>query len=516
MGGVEVAQHLFLEGADAFQGDILHQAGVDGEQHQHFVAQVEGLVLALFEGFGGELAAGQLGAGGGVQVGGAELGEGGEFAVLGQVEAQAAGDLADGAGLGGAADAGHGEAHIHGGADAHIEQLRFQVNLAVGDGDDIGGDVGGHIAGLGFNDGQGGQGAAAVVVVQAGGAFQQAAVEVEHIAGVGFAAGGAAQEQGHLAVGPSVFGQVVIDDEDILALLHKGFAHRAAGVGGDELQGGGVGGAGVDDDGVFQGAVFLQDAHDLGDFALFLADGDVDADEVGVALVDDGVDGDGGFAGGAVADDEFPLAAPDGDHRVNGFDAGLDGGVHGFADDDVGCGAFYGHPAVGGDGAFAVQGAAQGVDDASDEGVADGDFDDLAGGAHAVALFDGVGVAEDGGADDVGFQVEGQAEDVVAEVQQFVGADALQALDAGDAVADLDDGADVHQGQVAAEFLNLAPDEGYDFLSSDCHRPVSLCCLFEVAVAPGRRVRRRWRARTGAFAPGRWRCCRPGGGRRSG
>ena len=302
-------------------------------------------------------------------------------------------------------------------------------------------------------------------------------MQVEHIAGVGLPPGGAAQQQRHLAVGPGVLGQVVIDDEDILALLHKGLAHSAAGIGGDELQRRGVGGTGVDDDGVFQRAVFLQDAHHLGNFALLLADGDIDADEVGVALVDDGVNGDGGFACGAVADDEFPLAASDGDHRINGLDAGLDGGVHGFADHDVGGGALYRHLTVGEDGAFAVQRPAQGVDDAADEGVADGDFNNLPGGAHPVTLFNGVGIAEDGGADDVRFQVEGQAEDAVAKVQQLVGADALQALDAGDAVAHLDDGADIHQGQVAAEFLNLAPDEGYDFLSSDCHRPVSLCCL---------------------------------------
>jgi hypothetical protein len=53
---------------------------------------------------------------------------------------------------------------------------------------------------------------------------------------------------------------------------------------------------------VVHGALALEEADGLGDLGGLLADGDVDADEVATPLVEDGVDGDGGLAGGTVAD----------------------------------------------------------------------------------------------------------------------------------------------------------------------------------------------------------------------
>jgi hypothetical protein len=65
-----------------------------------------------------------------------------------------------------------------------------------------------------------------------------------------------------------------------------------------------------------------------------LADGAVDADHVLVALVDDGVHGQRGLAGLAVADDQLALAATDGDQRIDGLDAGLQRHGHRQAIDD--------------------------------------------------------------------------------------------------------------------------------------------------------------------------------------
>ena len=83
-------------------------------------------------------------------------------------------------------------------------------------------------------------------------------------------------------------------------------------------------GAGHDDDGVLHGAVLLEHGHDLGHGRELLADGHVDADQALALLVDDRVDGEGGLAGLAVADDQLALAAADRDQGVDGLDAGLD------------------------------------------------------------------------------------------------------------------------------------------------------------------------------------------------
>ena len=164
---------------------------------------------------------------------------------------------------------------------------------------------------------------AAVFVAELDGAFEQPAVEIEHVAGIGLAAGRAAEQQRKLAIGGGLLGQIVVNAERRLALPHEIFGHRAAGVGGDVLQRGGIGGAGDDHGRVFHRAVALEHFHDAGDGGFLLPDRDVEAFHARAFLVDDRVEGDGGFAGLAVADDQLALAAADGDHAVDGLDAGL-------------------------------------------------------------------------------------------------------------------------------------------------------------------------------------------------
>jgi hypothetical protein len=72
-----------------------------------------------------------------------------------------------------------------------------------------------------------------------------------------------------------------------------------------------------------------------GDRRVLLADGDVDALNAGALLVDDRVDGDGGLAGLAVADDQLTLATADRHHRVDGLQTGLHRLVDRLAGDDA-------------------------------------------------------------------------------------------------------------------------------------------------------------------------------------
>ena len=90
--------------------------------------------------------------------------------------------------------------HVDGWPNALVEELGFQEDLAVGDGDDVGGDVGRHVPGLRFDDGQGRQRPPLVGVVHLGGPLQEPGVEVEDVPGVGLTPRGATQQQRHLAV----------------------------------------------------------------------------------------------------------------------------------------------------------------------------------------------------------------------------------------------------------------------------------------------------------------------------
>ena len=108
-----------------------------------------------------------------------------------------------------------------------------------------------------------------------------------------------------------------------LAVVEEVLAHRAARVGGHELDRRGLVGGRGDDDRVVHRVVLAQRLGHLHDGRHALADRDVDRDQVVVAVVDDRVDRDRGLAGLAVADDQLALAAADGGHRVDRLDAGL-------------------------------------------------------------------------------------------------------------------------------------------------------------------------------------------------
>ncbi len=252
-----------------------------------------------------------------------------------------------------------------------------------------------------------------------------------------------------------MLGEVVVDDERVLAVVAEVFAHRGGGEGSEVLHRRGLGGGGGDDDGVGHRAVLFERLHDLRNGRALLADGAVDADQVVLRGVDDGVERDGGLAGLAVADEQLALAAADGDHRVDGLDAGGHGLAHGLTVDDAGGETLDGEVLVGVDGALVVDGLTERVDDAANHGFADGHGHDLAGALDGVAFLDLGVVAEEHGADLVFVEVHGEAGYVVGELNELAGHDLVEAVDAGDTVAEGDDGADFVDLDALLVVLNL-------------------------------------------------------------
>ena len=308
--------------ADALGLDPVEVAAGAGVDRGDLVGDLERLALLLLEQLDQPFAAVQRLLGLGIELG-AELGEGLEVAVLGEVEAQLAGDLLHRLGLRVAAHPRDRDADVDRRPHARVEEVGLEEDLAVGDRDHVGRDVGGDVGGLGLDDRQRRQRAAAEVVVQLHRPLQQPRVQVEDVARVGLATRRAPQQQRHLAVGVGVLGQVVVDAEGGLAVVEEVLAHRAAGVGGDELDRRRLVGGSGDDDRVLHRAVLLQHLLELDDGRHPLPDRDVDADHVLVAVVDDRVDRDRRLAGLAVADDQLSLAAADRDHPVDRHQAGL-------------------------------------------------------------------------------------------------------------------------------------------------------------------------------------------------
>src|SRR5262249_7441197 len=276
---------------------------------------------------------------------------------------------------------------------------------------------------------------------------------------VRLAARRAADEEGELPVRGRLFGQVVVHAQGVAALVDEVLGHRRPRVRGVVLQGGRVGRRGDDHDRVVHGPEVAELLDHLRDLGLHLTAGDVNADDVLRLLVDDRVDSDGGLADRPVADDQFALAPADRSHGVDGLEPGLQRVLDRLALGDPRGDALH-RPGLGGqDRALAVERVAPRVHDATDHRVADGHAEQFAGRPDLVPLLDLQVVAEDDDGDGRLFQVKCQPADLGrGELDHLAGHDGGQAVDAGDAVAHLEDAADLPDVLAGPEVLELIPN----------------------------------------------------------
>jgi len=136
----------------------------------------------------------------------------------------------------------------------------------------------------------------------------------------------------------------------------------------------------------------------------------------GVTLIDDGIDGDGGFAGLAIADDQFALATANRHHRVNGLQPRLQRLIHRQAVDHA-WGDALNRARLGGiDGTLAVNRLPQGIHHAPNHRLTDWDLHDTSGAPDFIALFNFRLRAKQHGPDVVLFQIEGHTINVMREL----------------------------------------------------------------------------------------------------
>src|SRR5690606_10690747 len=236
-----------------------------------------------------------------------------------------------------------------------------------------------------------------------------------------------------------------------------------------------------DDDRIFERAALLQHLDELRHGGALLADGDVDAVEllalvvalVERLLVEEGVEDDGGLAGLAVADDQLALAAADRDQRVDRLEAGGHRLVHRLPRDDAGRFDVDAATLIGLDRTLAVDRIAESVHDAAEQRRTDRHVDDGAGTLDRVAFLDVAIVAEDDDADIVGFEIERHAADAARELDHLTGLDVVEAVDAGDAVADRQNLTDLGDFGFLAEVLDLVLEDCGNLRGADVHQPTS-------------------------------------------
>ena len=291
-------------------------------------------------------------------------------------------------------------------------------------------------------------------------------MEIEHVAGVSFPSGGTANQQGDGTVGHGVLAQVVVNHQHILALVHEMLTHGAAGIGGDVLHGCQLGSGGGHHDGVVHGTFCRQVVHNLSHGGTLLTDGHIDTDHVFPLLVQDGIGGDGGLTGLAVADNQLTLAPSNGNHGVDGLDAGLEGLVYRFPVDDARGRGFDGAVGLGGDGALAVNGLTQGVDNTAQKALTHRHGNHLTGALYRIPLFDTLVVAQDNHGHRILFQILGHAIGTVGEFHQLAGHALVQAGDLGNAVSHQDHHAGFAGFQLLFVVLDLTTDDFRNFFGS--------------------------------------------------
>src|SRR5829696_1102339 len=109
------------------------------------------------------------------------------------------------------------------------------------------------------------------------------------------------------------------------------------------------------------------------------------------------------------------------------------------------------------------------VDDAAEQPRADRHRRDLPGAADRLALLHVLPLAEERGADVVLLEVERQSDDAVLELEHLQRDAVLEAVDAGDAVADLEDGADLRQIRLDVELLDPLAQDRRDLFGAQLH-----------------------------------------------
>ena len=212
----------------------------------------------------------------------------------------------------------------------------------------------------------------------------------------------------------------------------------------------GIARSGSHHDGVLQRAVFLEVLNDLRHVGALLADGHVNGIErpkirvatfealfIDAGVIDNGVDADGGFAGLAIANHEFALAAANRDHRVHRHHTRLHGLADGLPFDDAGRNFLNRIICLGGDVALAVDRPAQRVHHAAEQRLAHGHGQQIAGGLHLIALSDAGVVTENHRAHFRFLEVEREAHHAAAEVEHLVHHRAGEAFDLRHAITDL-------------------------------------------------------------------------------
>ena len=184
-------------------------------------------------------------------------------------------------------------------------------------------------------------------------------------------------------------------------------------------------------------------------------------------MVEDRVDGNGGLAGLAVANDELTLATANWGHGVDSLDARLQWFVHRLAANDAGGLDFHTAERVGVDWSLAVNWLTERVDHAAQQAVANWHGQNTSRCLDDLVFFQGIDETEHDGTNGVFVQVHGEAKRSVFELQELVHGAGWQTRHAGDTVADFDNASDHLRASGGLEVGDVALERRGNFIGAN-------------------------------------------------
>ena len=162
-----------LEAANVTDFNAVEIAFHAGINDSNLLLDLHRAVLRLLQKLGQARAALEKGAGRRIHVRG-KLGKGGHFTILRKLQLHRAGNLLHRLDLRCRPNTADRQADIHGRADAFVEEFGLEEDLAIGDRDHVGRNIGRHVTSLGLDDRQRGQRTGAVILIHLRGTLKQA------------------------------------------------------------------------------------------------------------------------------------------------------------------------------------------------------------------------------------------------------------------------------------------------------------------------------------------------------
>src|SRR5699024_3832373 len=196
--------------------------------------------------------------------------------VRSKVKTQVTCNLLHALGLSSATNTGNRNTDVNCRTNALVEQVGLQEDLAVGNGNNVGWNERGNVIHLGFNDWQCGQRTSTQVVGQLCSTLQQTRVKVEDVTWVRFASRRTTQQQGNRTVGLRLLCQVIVDDQDVVALVHPVLTKSSTREWCQPLEACGVRCWSSHDGGVLQSTLLFKGLADTSDGGALLTNSDVD------------------------------------------------------------------------------------------------------------------------------------------------------------------------------------------------------------------------------------------------